>query len=180
MEAYFDNKGNILNASMRINRDHSAIYTLRTNFGLRGRKVTILKDDNPPFNGPSNVGAIFWADKAFEIHGQRKPIAEILRKEGRFFKKTRYWKWGTDRKEYQLIHDHDGWKAILNQNMSIAARFLLPPRPHIFGKADPPVLHLTKAALERDEIFLILLLIYSEVKRQDETNSSSANGGVGW
>lgn len=82
--------------------------------------------------------------------------------------------------------------------MLIAARFLVPFRPYLFSKPEPPLLHLTKTALEEDEVFMILIFIYSEVKRQDKTvslrydslgsneiincfqNSSSSNGGVGW
>ncbi|KAF5372688.1 hypothetical protein D9615_009875 [Tricholomella constricta] len=182
MEAYFDNKGNILNACIRITRDQSTIYTLTTNFGLRGRKITILRDENPPLGRSGYVGHILWKEKAVEISGQRKSIAEIRRTEGGLLKlnKTRHWRWSPDSKEYEVRYDRKGWKATVNDNMSIAARFLVPSRPHLFSKPEPPSLHLTKTALEADEVFLILVLIYSEIKRQDQTNSSSANGGVGW
>ena len=87
MEAYFDNKGNILNARICIRRDQSAIYTLKTNFGLRGRKVTMLWDENPPLGKSALVALILWKEKAFEIFGQRKAISEIRRTEGGFLKK---------------------------------------------------------------------------------------------
>ena len=51
----------------------------------------------------------------------------------------------------------------------IAGRFSVPFRPHLFTKPKPTVLHLTQTALAEDEIFLILVFIYSEAKRQDET-----------
>ncbi|KAG6901270.1 hypothetical protein C0995_014359 [Termitomyces sp. Mi166 len=178
METYFDNKGNLLNARIRSTRDKSVLYTLKTTFGLRGRKVTVLLDENPAPGRSSHVASLYWKDKSFEILSQKKTVSEVRRTQGGFFKKwvvgdldlSRHWKWTTDRKEYELRYDDDeGWKATLNDNMSIAARFLVPGRPHLFGKLDPPTLHLTKTALEADEIFLILALIYSEIKRQDST-----------
>ncbi|KAG6863847.1 hypothetical protein C0991_002705, partial [Blastosporella zonata] len=170
MEAYFDNKGNILNACVRSTRDKSVLYTLKTTFGLRGRKVTVLLDENPPPGRSAHVASLYWKDKLFEILGQRKYVSDIRRKEGRFLSKTRHWKWSTERKEYELRYDEDeGWKAALNENMSIAARFLVPSRPYLFRKPPPPALHLTKTALERDEVFLILAMLYSEIKRQDST-----------
>ncbi|KAG5336973.1 hypothetical protein J132_04066 [Termitomyces sp. J132] len=178
METYFDNKGNILNSCIRSTRDKSALYTLKTTFGLRGRKLTVLLDENPAPGRSSHVASLNWKDKSFEILGQRKTLSEVRRTQGGFFKKTRHWRWTADRKEYELRYDDDeGWKATLNDNMSIGARFLVPGRPHLFGKLDPPALHLTKTALEADEIFLILVLIYSEIKRQDSTVRNWSQSG---
>lgn len=49
--------------------------------------------------------------------------------------------------------------------------FSVPYRPHLFTKPKPTTLSLTTAALEKDEVFLILIFIYSEAKRQDQTVS---------
>lgn len=87
MEAYFDNKTNVLNARIRISRDNSAIYSITTTFGLRGRKITVLQDENPSVGGPTVVGIIHWKEGAVEIFGQRKKITDIKRTEGGFLKK---------------------------------------------------------------------------------------------
>ncbi|KAG6899582.1 hypothetical protein C0993_008956 [Termitomyces sp. T159_Od127] len=132
METYFDNKGNILNACIRSTRDKSALYTLKTTFGLRGRKVTILLDENPPPGRTSHVASLFWKDKSFDILGQRKTLSEVRRTQGGFFKKyvtycgfvvgdecslalrTRHWRWMAERKEYELRYDDDeGWKVTI-------------------------------------------------------------------
>ncbi|KAF9464004.1 hypothetical protein BDZ94DRAFT_532250 [Collybia nuda] len=180
MEAYFDNKNNVLNARIRISRDDSVVYSISTTFGLRGRKITVLRDDNPTIGGPAIVGIFHWKEGAFEIHGQKKMIKDMRRIEGGFLKKTHHWKWSSKRKEYQLKYEDGLWKATLDNNMLIAARFSVPARPHLFTKPEPSLLHLTKTALEKDEVFVIMAFIYSEVKRQDKTNSSSVNGGIGW
>jgi hypothetical protein len=45
----------------------------------------------------------------------------------------------------------------------------VPFRPHLFSKSKPAVIHLTSTALAEDEVFLLLVFIYEEVKRQDKT-----------
>jgi hypothetical protein len=87
MEAYFDDKTNVLNACIRISHDNSAAYSIKTTFGLRGRKITVLRDENPTMGSPSVVGIIHWKEGAFEISGHKKKVAEIKRTEGGFLKK---------------------------------------------------------------------------------------------
>ena len=53
----------------------------------------------------------------------------------------------------------------------IEATFSVPFRPQLFGKAKPVVLNLSRAALARDEVFLMLVFIYNETKRQEKTVS---------
>ncbi|KAF9257840.1 hypothetical protein L218DRAFT_909998 [Marasmius fiardii PR-910] len=59
----------------------------------------------------------------------------------------------------------------------VVGRFKVPFRPHLFTKSKPPVMKLSRAALAQDEVFLILVLIYSEAKRQDQTNTSITSEG---
>ncbi|KAF7316393.1 hypothetical protein MIND_00158100 [Mycena indigotica] len=178
MEAVFDNKTNILNAHIRAVHDNSVLYTLRTKFGYRGRKDTVLLDENPIPGASATVGAIHWQEKSLEITGHRKPCSELRRHTGRFFNRTQHWRWSQDRKDYHIFLEGEEWKATLNQNMLIAGRFAV-PRPHLFSKQPPTLLHLTKTALVEDEIFLILVFIYCETKRQNKTNSSIVDPG-GW
>ena len=48
------------------------------------------------------------------------------------------------------------------------ASFSVPYRPKLFGKVKPMVLNLSPAALEKDEVFLFLVFVYCESKRQDK------------
>ncbi|KAF8663647.1 hypothetical protein AX16_000889 [Volvariella volvacea WC 439] len=177
MEAIFDNKANILNARIRTTHDNVPIYSIMTSSGLRGRKITIIKDLNPLPDDLVIVGAINWREKTFEVRGHRKAIKDIRRKEGTFWKSTKFWKWGSHRKEYEFKFHKDEWTVTLSKNDSLAARFLVPFRPHLFSKGEPARLHLTPKALEDDEVFLLLAFIYSEAKRQDRTSTSC---DVGW
>lgn len=103
-------------------------------------------------------------------------------------RRTRHWCWSADRKKYEISYQREVWKAsplpasrpeardnedcpqaTLNGDASIVAQFSVPSRPQLFGKPKPVILSMTRIALMEDEIFLILVFIYSEVKRQEET-----------
>ncbi|KAJ7158396.1 hypothetical protein C8R43DRAFT_1095956, partial [Mycena crocata] len=162
MEATFDNKTNVLNARIRAVHDNSVIYTLRTNFGFRGRKDTLLCDENPAPGATST-------EKTLEIFGHKKSCFELKKKSRRFFNRTRHWRWAPDRKEYEILYEQEEWKATLDHNMSVAGRFLsaFPSTPvqQVAAGASAP----TKTALAEDEVFLILVFIYCEARRQDKT-----------
>ncbi|KAJ7662583.1 hypothetical protein DFH06DRAFT_355621 [Mycena polygramma] len=187
MEAYFDNKTNITNARIRTVRDDAPMYAVQTSFAFQGRVRTVLRDENPlPGTTPSPdststiVGAINWKERSFEVRGQRRKYEELRRKEGGLFRKTRFWRWGKERKEYELAYTHEEWKATLPPSSgttpasptptpTVAARFTVPARPHLFTKSPPAVVYLTPDALAEDEVFLLLVFIYEEVKRQERT-----------
>lgn len=58
-------------------------------------------------------------------------------------------------------------KATSQRTGEIEARLLVPYRPQLFGKQPPVTLELSRMALSKDEVFLILVMIYSEAKRQE-------------
>ncbi|KAJ3766736.1 hypothetical protein FB446DRAFT_757242 [Lentinula raphanica] len=186
MEVRFDNKANILNARLLTTHDNSPIYATKTNFTFRGRDITLLQDTNPALAEQESVtvGAIHWKDKIIEVNGYRKKVSDLKEKKNGFLDKARYWKWSAGRKEYEIKYSNDEWTATLVKTDKTAAKvvgqFAVPYRPHLFTKPDPPLLSLTRTALVEDEIFLLLVFLYSEAKRQDDTNSSVGNGSEGW
>lgn len=58
------------------------------------------------------------------------------------------------------------------KSSDVEATLSVPFRPQLFGKAKPVMLNLSRVALARDEVFLILALIYNETKRQEKMVSS--------
>jgi hypothetical protein len=50
----------------------------------------------------------------------------------------------------------------------IEATLSVPFRPQLFGKPKPVVLNLSRVALAKDEVFLMLVFIYNETKRQEK------------
>jgi len=176
MEAIFDNKANVLNAQLHASHDNSVIYAVSTSQSLWRRTYTYLRDTNPAIGGDSIiVGAINWKKKTFEIQGQRKSIKDIRRKPKGLFNKTRFWKWSDDREEYEIVyHNQEEWQAFFSakDGGDIEATLSVPFRPQLFGKPKPVVLNLSRVALAKDEIFLMLVFIYNETKRQEKMNST--------
>jgi len=172
MEVAFDNKTNVLAAKLRTTIDHSAIYSITTDESLWRRSYTYLRDTCPVLGGePTIVGVINWRRKTFEINGVRKKVDDIRRKPKGFGNKSRFWKWADDREEYEVVHFEDGgWQALCTSSDIVEATFSVPYRTHLFKKTKPLVMNLTREALARDEIFLILALIYCETKRQEKMN----------
>ena len=106
--------------------------------------------------------------------------------------RTRFWKWSDDREEYEIgYHNQEEWqvnrrflrytcgveklnyyfmqKAFFSEkDGDIEATFSVPFRPQLFGKAKPVVLNLSRVALAKDEVFLMLVFIYNETKRQEK------------
>jgi hypothetical protein len=128
MEAFFDNKANILNAQIRTLYDNSAIYSVKSIFGFRGRKVTFLQDANPTWGSPVTVGAIHWREKTMEVYGHKKPCTEVKKHDGNFFARwvqvcsipfqsfvynltdrTRIWRWSEGRTAYRVKYHGGEW-----------------------------------------------------------------------
>ncbi|KIY70822.1 hypothetical protein CYLTODRAFT_419350 [Cylindrobasidium torrendii FP15055 ss-10] len=181
MEAYFDNKNNVLNANICSTLDSSILYTIKTTFGFLGRKQTILQDANPISGGGtvSTVGSINWEEGTIALGTLKKKFSEVKKHEGSFLKKVRVWQWAPDRKEFRVRYEDDDWKA-RNANGDVIGVFSVPYRPHLFRKPKPTTLSVEREALERDEVFLLLVFVYSEAKRQEQTNSSVGAGSEGF
>ena len=68
-------------------------------------------------------------------------------------------------------------KGIINLKVSasdsdkIVGTFAVSFRPHLIHKEKLLSLNLSRKVLENDEVFLLLLLIYSEAKRQEDSVS---------
>lgn len=58
------------------------------------------------------------------------------------------------------------------EDQRVAASLCIPYRNHLFHKTKPAVLRIGSSSLLQDEVFLILVFIYSETKRQDSTVSA--------
>lgn len=171
MEVTFDNQSNVLSAQIKTVHDGSVLYKIVTDQTLWRREHTYLKDANPAAGDPSIVGVIHWKERTFEIYGQKRPIKELRRRPKGLIRKERYWKWVPERKEYTIVyHQEKQWQV--THNDEIVSTFQVPYRPKLFGKTKPMVMNICPAALERDEVFLLLILVYCEAKRQDKMNAS--------
>ncbi|KAK7052748.1 hypothetical protein R3P38DRAFT_2502203 [Favolaschia claudopus] len=181
MEAFFDNKTNIINAHICAVRDDAVMYTLETKFEFGGRVRTVLRDENPlPGSSSAVVGAINWKDKTIEANGHKRKCEDLRRTTGFLFTRKQFWRWSSTRIEYELSYTHEEWKATTEEGKTTAGTFITPFRPHLFGPSKRPIIKLSQTALLEDEVFLLMVFIYEEVKRQDRTNTSLSGGTSSW
>ncbi|KAH8825575.1 hypothetical protein DL96DRAFT_1734473 [Flagelloscypha sp. PMI_526] len=173
MEAYFSNKSNLLKCTIISTASNDVLYTVQTSYGAFKRlKTTLLVDTNPAPGQSPNAGAIHWSDKVIEVHGVRKSVEDCRRREGSILSKKQFWKWppsedDEERREYRLLFEKSAWKAFVSE-MYTSATFAVPGPPLLFSKPKPGTVNIDKVSLEQDEVFLILVFIYLEVKRQEK------------
>ncbi|KAH9485877.1 hypothetical protein JR316_0002792 [Psilocybe cubensis] len=174
MEAIFDNKANVLDAKIRTAHDNSVIYSISTDQTTWSKTYTYVRDMNPAGReDPIVVGIINWDKKTFEVNGHRKTLKEIRRKPRRFSLRSKLWKWSEDREEYAIVHREEGWQAMSTSKNQVEATLAVPYRPQLFGKLKPIVINLSRSALAKDEVFLILAFIYLEYRRQEKTEATN-------
>ncbi|PPR01042.1 hypothetical protein CVT24_000576 [Panaeolus cyanescens] len=87
-------------------------------------------------------------------------------------RKRRLWQWASDRTEYCIEHEDEGWRiSTTTSPRRTTGIFIVPYRPKLFGPMRPVTLKLTREALVKDEVFLILALVYEETMRGDRNVS---------
>lgn len=69
------------------------------------------------------------------------------------------------------LGDIHATQAVSTSKNEVEATLTVPYRPQLFGKSKPIVINLSRTALAKDEVFLILAFIYCEYRRQEKTVS---------
>ncbi|KAF9523729.1 hypothetical protein CPB83DRAFT_898508 [Crepidotus variabilis] len=87
-------------------------------------------------------------------------------------KKREVWQWREGHDGYEFVHGDHGWEIINRSSSTTSGSLSVPYRPHIFGKPKAVTLELSSEALRKDEVFLLLAMIYSEAKRQEKTTET--------
>ncbi|TRM59266.1 hypothetical protein BD626DRAFT_508762 [Schizophyllum amplum] len=137
-------------------------YTLHTTKGVRGRKVTTVTGSPTAF--------INWRKRYLEIGSQMLPIDAVKRRAGGWLARKRMWLWGET--GYELHYSRQQWSA-KNPSGAVVARFS-PYRMRIFRKSDPAQIVFLYDFPPAEAAFLVLVFIYSEIRRQDKQRASSA------
>lgn len=73
INAMFDNR-NILAAHIRWGPAQTILYTIHTEYGMFGRRITTLTSTDG-----MEVGAILWRDRLFRVHGITLNLDDIRR-----------------------------------------------------------------------------------------------------
>ncbi|KAJ6562610.1 hypothetical protein B0H19DRAFT_1145141 [Mycena capillaripes] len=148
----------ILNSHLHAN--HSNPYTTSSSGGILGRKTTTLKTSG--FLSGS-AGKINWRDKTFEIGGKTKKWRKIEGSAG-WFTSGREWEWSGH--TYTVKHSRHKW-TVTNSHGEVA-RFT-PYKSHLLRPSEYASLQISPEIHdEHQRAFIILVLLYSETKRQDK------------
>ncbi|CAA7260636.1 unnamed protein product [Cyclocybe aegerita] len=106
------------------------------------------------------VGGLDWKKKTMEINGKIKPIAELKSKtSGSSFDLTREWTWGTSK--YVVSTKKGVWMAKRGEDsIAVLTRLIR----HPFKKDELRTLTFHVNLSEEEMIFLILILMYQDLK----------------
>ncbi|KAJ6570814.1 hypothetical protein DFH09DRAFT_1277469 [Mycena vulgaris] len=108
-----------------------------------------------------SAGKIHWRDKSFEIGGWTKKWRKVESSAG-WFTSGREWEWSGY--TYTVKHSRNQWTATNSQGE--VARFT-PHKFHLLRSSDHAFLHISSHIQdEHQRAFLILVMLYSETKRQ--------------
>ncbi|KAJ7445104.1 hypothetical protein FB451DRAFT_1568233 [Mycena latifolia] len=149
----------ILNNHLHDTRQfHSNPYTTSSS---SDRKTTTLKTAG--FLS-SSAGKIHWRDKSFEIGGRTKKWRKVESSAG-WFTSGREWEWSGH--TYTVKHSHNKWTATNSQGSTVA--HFAPHKFYLFSSSEHASLNISPEIQdEHQRAFLILVMLYSETKRQDK------------
>lgn len=151
----------ILNSTICIHGGQVA-YTLHTTKDIRGRKVTTVAGSTP--------ASINWQKHYLEVGTQVLPVGEAKREAGDRLNSEKVWQWGDA--EYDLHFSQDRWTA--KKLSGVVVAFFFPYHTRTFHKSELAQVVLQNDLPPAEATFLVLVFIYSEIRRQDEQRASSA------
>ncbi|TRM59232.1 hypothetical protein BD626DRAFT_572816 [Schizophyllum amplum] len=136
-------------------------YTLSTTPPGRVRGVTSLSG--------TPTASINWPERSFDIDGERLPIDSVERKvwvKGRLTS-ARVWQWGQVEYELRYGNETEEWTAKDLSSPDTPVAYFRSARSHIVHKNEPAQLTIELNIPPAQLKFLLLALIYSEVRRLD-------------
>lgn len=199
MDAFFD-APNICNAHLCAASDNTILYTLHTTYstlGSRPKRTRLEYPAPPPPRGaplPPAAGEIDWRARTIALAGTVRPIDALKRHSGGFFSSTRAWRWAANMREYDISVDsgwggsgewtvrrafaYTAWADCLSQAVPMGASAPVagfrPAQPHLFRKSVPASVQISPSVPPEDALLLVLVFIYSEVRRQQKARNRRA------
>ncbi|KAG6827594.1 hypothetical protein H0H92_011190 [Tricholoma furcatifolium] len=175
MASYAFTHKDFLNSTLRPLTSSSASapapYRISTNSGfLAGNKVTTLD----PYTPSGVSGKIHWKSDEFEIGRVRRATGTLIYSTGGFWNLgwTQECRWSYQ--SYVIQYANNQWTVTpSNAPRSIPVAILVPYESHIFRSAEPATLSLAPGLPNEEGVFLMLVLLYSEVKRLQHNQAAS-------
>ncbi|KAL1660737.1 hypothetical protein GGF50DRAFT_130030 [Schizophyllum commune] len=171
--------GDILNGSLLDDGGNDADYTIHinTDYGRIRKETTLVTS--------ALSASIDWPERCLSIGAETHPISEVERKvyvEGRLTT-ARTWKW--QKKEYELDYADGAWtaKELSSSSPKTVIAYFRSSRSHLFRKNEPARFVLERDVPSAELAFLLIALLYSEIRRLDVAQSgrsASEIGGAGF
>jgi len=163
----FRNK-DFLNSPLIIPGGSNAYTVSTTSGGFTGRKITSLVPT--PQASASGVGTeisgqIDWKSTLFRVGSSTKAWGGLTTKKG----STREWSWSGQ--QYTVQFNNRDWTATRATDGSSPSVVFVPRRPHLFSADEPASISFTPGMSSEDTMFLMLVMIYSEARRQDSNRN---------
>ncbi|KAF5372709.1 hypothetical protein D9615_009883 [Tricholomella constricta] len=138
-------------------------YRTKTSIGIHGRKTTSLT----LINGTEQriVGGIDWREKDFVIEGKTWELFELKSRPAGPSNTLRVWHWAGD--DYKVNLYGKQWTAISARRLTPLATFNQSVQ-RIFKASQSAKIEFHTELSETDTVFFLLVMIYSEVRWQDE------------
>ncbi|KAF9460193.1 hypothetical protein BDZ94DRAFT_944392 [Collybia nuda] len=151
-------------------------YTLRTKKGILGRKITTLSASGGHSTHTLLGGAINWRKKRFEIGGVRRKCSGLKHRTG-LFSSSQEWNWSGQ--HYVIKYSRNQWMATCSSSRDSPSAVFTVRRSHFFRKSEPATIAFSPDLPQDDVVFLILVIIFSEMKRkEDEVAVAEATSNV--
>lgn len=168
MPSYTFVSKDLLNTTILPDEPHNWIsYNTSTTANVFGPKLTVLTPSVMRNTyGPALDGAIDWKEESFVIGGRSVKWANLKHKLSRTSGSPREWKWSGERFTVKYQSGSGRWTAKSGSPVHPADAIFTIRKHRIFGADDPATIEFSPSVSARDMVFLILVLIYSETRRQ--------------
>ncbi|KAG6908378.1 hypothetical protein DXG01_004876 [Tephrocybe rancida] len=148
----------------------------RTTSSLQGPKATALIQSVNDKNDEHGtlLGEIDWKEHTLSIGGVGARWDELKSKPAGVNDSTREWGWIG--KKYRVKYDHDVWRArVGSAHAKVEATFTL-RKNRVLHHSSPATIDFTSDVSLQDRLFLILVLIFCEKKRQERKVNNHMSG----
>ncbi|KAF7362802.1 hypothetical protein MVEN_00630000 [Mycena venus] len=154
------NDQDILNTTLTA-IDGTVQYTIMTQMKIFGRR-----DPTHVVARSGQEGIIDWREKTIRIGQNERPVAYLKQHRGGMFSSKRQWSW-TDIAYTVKYEDNRDWTATpISESVEVAR--LRSRNEHLFRSSDPAIVWFSEdIPNDTEKMFLLLVLLYSEVRRLD-------------